>query len=328
MEPRELLDALRTAERLKDALRHCCTSGGRQESVAEHSWMMTLIAFFLRDEFPQADMDKVIRMCILHDLGECFTGDIPTFAKTQAHEQTEESLLNVWVQTLPQAEEMSALYCEMAQHETPEARIYKAIDSLEALIQHNLSDLGTWIPREYDLNLTYADDKVAFSPYLTALRQEIRRDTQTKLAEGQQGIEQEMYRRAVELIEKRYPTGWGGAGVVHTAQGHYFTSVSIETANASAVLCIETGAMLEAHKANEQVTHCLCLVRESETSPFQVLSPCGLCQERLRYWGTKVRAAVTTPDGSLLFVPLSELQPYHWSNAYPPETLEHWTEPD
>ena len=61
-------------------------------------------------------------------------------------------------------------------------------------------------------------------------------------------IEQEMYRNAVELIEKRYPTGWGGAGVVHTSKGNYYTSVSIDTANASAVVCIEFGAILEAHK--------------------------------------------------------------------------------
>ena len=65
-------------------------------------------------------------------------------------------------------------------------------------------------------------------------------------------IEQEMYRRAAELIETRYPTGWGGAGIVHTSKGNYYTSVSIETANASAALCIETGAMLEAHKFNEK----------------------------------------------------------------------------
>lgn len=137
-------------------------------------------------------------------------------------------------------------------------------------------------------------------------------------------IEKEMYRRAVELIEKRYPDGWGGAGVVHTADGHYFTSVSIETANASAVVCIETGAMLEAHKYNERVTHCLCLVREDAQAPFVVLSPCGICQERLRYWGEDVQVAVTTGDQSLEFVPLRELQPYHWTNAYPAQTLERF----
>ena len=59
MEPEKLLVALHTAEKLKDTTRHCYTSKGRHESVAEHSWRIALMAFWLRDEFPQADMDKV-----------------------------------------------------------------------------------------------------------------------------------------------------------------------------------------------------------------------------------------------------------------------------
>ncbi len=185
MEARKLLEALSTAERLKDATRHCYTRNGRQESVAEHSWMMTLMAFFIKDEFPEADMDRVIKMCIIHDLGEAFTGDIPTFDKTKADENTEEQLLSAWLDTLPDncKAEMTALYDEMAKRETIEAKIYKAIDGLEALIQHNFSDLSTWIPREYELNKTYADDKVAFSDYLKGLREEIRKDTLKKIGE-------------------------------------------------------------------------------------------------------------------------------------------------
>lgn len=183
MQARKLLEALTVAERLKDTTRHCYTSKGRQESVAEHSWMMTLMAFFMRDEFPEADMDKVIRMCIIHDLGEAFTGDIPTFDKTKKDEEKEEELLNRWVETLPDfySEEMRALYQEMEERETLEAKIYKAIDGLEAVIQHNFSDLSTWIPREYEMNRTYADDKVAFSEYLKLLREEIRKDTIAKI---------------------------------------------------------------------------------------------------------------------------------------------------
>lgn len=137
-------------------------------------------------------------------------------------------------------------------------------------------------------------------------------------------IENEMYLQARQLIEKRYPVGWGGAGVVRTENGNYYTSVSIETQNASAVLCIETGAMLEAHKYNEKVTHCMCLIRDDERSDYRVLTPCGICQERLLYWGGDVQVAVTTEDNSLLFVKLSELQPYHWTKAYPQDVLEHW----
>ena len=185
MNPRTLIEALSVAERLKDATRHCYTRNGRHESVAEHSWRVTLMAFLIKDEFPEADMDKVMKMCIIHDLGEAFTGDIPTFEMNDVHEQTEKELLSAWLGTLPEhlREEMTALYAEIEQRETLEAKIFKALDGLEALIQHNISDLSTWIPKEYELNKTYADDKVAFSDYLKAVREEVRKDTLQKLGE-------------------------------------------------------------------------------------------------------------------------------------------------
>lgn len=186
MEARKLLETLQVAEKLKNTTRHCYTSQGRHESAAEHSWMTTLMAFFMRDEFPDADMNKVIKMCIIHDLGECFTGDIPSFNKSQEDEKTEEKLLYHWVNSLPQnySTEMKMLYDEMSELKTVEAKIYKSIDNLEAVIQHNLSDLSTWIPIEYELNLTYGDDKVAFSDYLKTLRAEIREDTIKKIESG------------------------------------------------------------------------------------------------------------------------------------------------
>ena len=187
MEARALLDALRVAEKLKDATRHCYTSGGRHESVAEHSWRLALMAFWLGDEFPEADMDRVIRMCLIHDLGEAFTGDIPTFIKTDADRAVEDNLLDAWVASLPApfCEEMRALYREMNERKTLEARIFKALDGLEALIQHNESDISTWSENEYDLNLRYCDDRVGFSPALSALREAIREDTCAKIAAAQ-----------------------------------------------------------------------------------------------------------------------------------------------
>lgn len=184
MDARALIEALTVAERLKDTMRHCYTKNGRHESVAEHSWMMTLAAFWMKDEFPEADMDKVLKMCLIHDLGEAFTGDVPAFEKTAADEQNEKALLYGWVASLPGgiAQEMLALYDEMEKRETLEAKIYKAADGLEAVIQHNISDISTWLPLEYELNLTYAEDKVAFSEYLRALREEIRKDTLAKIA--------------------------------------------------------------------------------------------------------------------------------------------------
>lgn len=177
------LECMHVAERLKDTPRHCFTSGGRRESVAEHTFRIALMALFLRDEFPDADIDKVIRMCLIHDLGEAFTGDIPVFDKTSAHEERERSLLDEWVRSLPNPvrTEMTELYKEMEERRTTEARLYKALDGLEAVIQHNESDISTWAENEYELNLSYAEDRCEFSPYLAELRRRIREESVEKI---------------------------------------------------------------------------------------------------------------------------------------------------
>ena len=121
MKPEILLAQLHLAERLKNTTRHCYTSSGRHESVAEHSWRLALMAYWISDEFPDLDMDKVIRMCLIHDLGEAFTGDIPVFLKKKTDESHEEDLLLDWVSSLPEpfCEEMRALYDEMIERKTP-----------------------------------------------------------------------------------------------------------------------------------------------------------------------------------------------------------------
>ena len=81
MNAKEYLKILHIAERLKDTPRHCTTSRRRTESVAEHSWRVSLMALLLKNEFPSADMERVMEMCIIHDMGECFTGDIPAFLR-------------------------------------------------------------------------------------------------------------------------------------------------------------------------------------------------------------------------------------------------------
>lgn len=186
MDAKEYLEILHVAERLKDVTRHCTTSKRRPESVAEHSWRVSLMAFLLKREFPDIDIDKVVSMCLIHDLGECFTGDIPVFAKTAADRDREEDLLRQWVDSLPEglSGDMRALFAEMEAQKTPEARLYKALDKLEAVIQHNESPLDTWEDHEYALNQTYAFDAVAFSDWLTRLREAVLDETLEKIEKG------------------------------------------------------------------------------------------------------------------------------------------------
>ncbi|MCI5856849.1 MAG: HD domain-containing protein [Agathobacter sp.] len=183
MQPSELLRIMSVAEKLKCNTRHCYTSSGRHESVAEHSWRLGLFAMLVANEFPEADMDKVIRMCLIHDLGEAFTGDIPSFEKTQSDEAKEENVLDEWVASFPEPDrsQWQALYEEMNALETTEAKIYKALDKMEALIQHDESDISTWIPLEYELQFEYGKENLQFSPYLSKLREEIDHMTSEKI---------------------------------------------------------------------------------------------------------------------------------------------------
>ncbi|MGJ8529788.1 cytidine deaminase [Maritalea sp.] len=129
-------------------------------------------------------------------------------------------------------------------------------------------------------------------------------------------LEEDIYSAALNLVEQRYPKGWGGAAAVRLATGEIVTSVAPDTELDVLSSCMELGSFLEAHKQNVPVTHSLCIFRENEKSPFKILSPCGVCQERLRFWGTSVLVAVTNPSNELIFKSLGELQQHHWSDAY------------
>jgi cytidine deaminase len=126
-------------------------------------------------------------------------------------------------------------------------------------------------------------------------------------------IDEDLYDAATSLVEARYPKGCGGAAAARTESGKILTSISPDTKNDALALCMEVGAFLEAHKLNEAITHMVAVSRKSENSEFLILSPCGVCQERLVHWGGNVLVAVTNPENSLILKPIRKLQPYHWS---------------
>lgn len=129
-------------------------------------------------------------------------------------------------------------------------------------------------------------------------------------------IEERLYRVAVNFLNKRFPIGWGGVGVAYTDKGKFLISVAPDVFNASVELCVETGVILEAFKLNEKITHMLGIVRDNENEEVKVLTPCGVCQERLSYFGRNLKCAVTNLENKLIFKTLEELMPYYWGNAY------------
>jgi putative hydrolase of HD superfamily len=187
---RKLIEILAVAEKLKNNTRHSWTSSGRQESIAEHSWRLSLMAYLVKDEFPDADINKVIRMCIFHDIGEAFTGDIPAFSKTDSDELDERQKLRQFLDSLPEPyrEELSGLFEEIYTQETIESRIFRALDRMEAVIQHNEADISTWLPLEYELNLVYGEKEVEFSEYMRRLKRAVNEDTLMKIKHVRESV--------------------------------------------------------------------------------------------------------------------------------------------
>lgn len=183
MKPRDYIDFLGIIEKLKCNTRHSWNSQGKQESVAEHSWRLSVMALLCADEYPELDINKVIRMCLIHDFGEAITGDIPSFYKTEDHEAEEEKAIARLMSLLPttMAEELTALYAEMNALATPEAKLFKALDNMEAVVSHNEAPLETWISLEYTENLVYGEENSQWSPWTRELRETLKQDSIQKL---------------------------------------------------------------------------------------------------------------------------------------------------
>lgn len=131
-----------------------------------------------------------------------------------------------------------------------------------------------------------------------------------------------MYSTALDFLDKRFSSGWGGCAVLYTEDGRFLISVALESFNAAAGLCMETGAMCEAQKYNYKITHSLCVSRDSNEEEAKILTACGICQERLRYWGDGVKVAVSNKENKILFKTLRELSPDYWGDVFPDDEKE------
>lgn len=191
--PTIILNFVAYAEKLKTLGRHSYTSNpDRQESVAEHTWMLCLLATLLFHEMQvEVDQLRVLKMLIVHDLVEVFAGDIPAFVKMDMSEkevyQRERDALNQLTQELPpeMRREIVDLWEEFEACSTPEARVATAIDKVEAIIQHNLTDIGTWSQEDFDYQPYVRNELYDFDPYLRQFKDQVDLDTMKKIeAEG------------------------------------------------------------------------------------------------------------------------------------------------
>lgn len=131
-------------------------------------------------------------------------------------------------------------------------------------------------------------------------------------------LDQDLVDAARELLERRFPGDEGIAAAMYTDDGDVLTSVFFEPEWGSGMLCAETGAMCEVEKLGKRVKASVCVSRLSGEDPILILTPCGICQERLFHWGADLEVAVPDPSDPTRWMArtLKEVQPYYWVNAF------------
>jgi putative hydrolase of HD superfamily len=181
-----LVDFLRRAERLKDTVRSGYTSGGRRESVADHTWRLCLMAIVLQHRFPDVDAARLIKICVVHDLGEALHGDIPAPEQAAGGKAADERRdLVELLAPLPDflGDEIVGLWDEYEAASSPEARLAKALDKLETLLQHTQ---GANPPEfDYRFNLDYGRAYTAHDPTIAAIRELLDRETERRAGEAE-----------------------------------------------------------------------------------------------------------------------------------------------
>ncbi len=154
--------------------------------MAEHTWRMALMAIALHKEVDKnIDLSHVLKMIIVHDLGEVYAGDYQVYGKEvpENKHELEEQALKKLLATLPNytQQEIMDLWNEFENRETIEAKFAVALDKLEVIIQHNEADLSTYLEGEGEYNLTYAEDKVIYNDALKEFRELIKEETKIKI---------------------------------------------------------------------------------------------------------------------------------------------------
>jgi putative hydrolases of HD superfamily len=184
-----ILNVLKLAEKLKFEMRHSWLSNGRQESVAEHTWRVGLMAVLLEPYIEERmDMAKLLKMIMIHDLVEAEARDVPAFDTLYDEERKEQKRLaeHAAMENIEamleeaQGSDLRELWMEFEAKETFEAKVANALDKLEAQLQHNEADVETWLEVEKEMVYLLAPH-TAFHPVLEELRKAIVTDAEVKL---------------------------------------------------------------------------------------------------------------------------------------------------
>lgn len=176
---------LQEAEKLKSVLRSAHTTTGRTESTAEHSWRLCLMAMVFEDELAGLDMLKILKLCLVHDLGEAIHGDVPAIEKSLYPDKSKQEKVDLLhlTRSLDESHRSAilALWQEYEDAVTAEAKAVKALDKLETILQHNQGINPADF--DYEFNLTYGQKHTSTSPLFALIRDILDEQTRRRIAE-------------------------------------------------------------------------------------------------------------------------------------------------
>jgi cytidine deaminase len=132
-------------------------------------------------------------------------------------------------------------------------------------------------------------------------------------------LDQRLVDAAIALMNQCFPKDrWAGAAAMYTCEGDLLTSIGADSPNPGAGLCYETGCICEAQKLDHAITASVCVCRAPNAEQILILTPCGICQERLFFWGPGVEVAVPDAHNPSRWTAktLSEVQPYYWRKVF------------
>ncbi|WP_053220295.1 HD domain-containing protein [Virgibacillus senegalensis] len=189
---KRILEVLKLAEKLKYELRHSWLSNGRQESVAEHSWRVALMAVLLEPYLEhRIDTAKLLKMITIHDLVEAEASDIPAFdtmdnqqAQMEKHQRELRAIENIR-NTLGDelGIDIQELWLEFEAKSSYEARVANALDKLEAQLQHNEANIDTWLEIEYKMAFMLGKH-TDFDKALIAFRELVEQEAESKIQQA------------------------------------------------------------------------------------------------------------------------------------------------
>jgi putative hydrolase of HD superfamily len=180
---KKVISFIEESEKLKSVVRTAWTSKGRRESTAEHSWHLALLASVMFDYFPELDLSKILMMSLIHDVGEIYEGDISAALrpdkdiKYNTEFQAAQSVFAILPE--PQASRMMDIWREYNNNSTLEAKLVKALDKAETIIQHNQGDNPPDF--NYQFNLEYGKEYFEYSGILKMLRSIVDEKTKQKM---------------------------------------------------------------------------------------------------------------------------------------------------